>query len=308
MFGTIVGLAIVILGVILVISMVNVVRQEQAVLIETLGKYTATWEAGLHFKIPLFQRIANRVTLKEQVADFPPQAVITKDNVTITADSVVYFKVVNPYKNTYGVVNDIAALEKLTATTLRSIIGDMDLDATFKSREDINTKMLAALDEAVIPWGIDINRIEVQNITPPVQVQEAMEKQVTAERNKRAIVTEAEGQKKAAILKAEGEKESMVVSANGQKESAIIEAEGYAEQVALRAKADADAVLLAKDAEAQGIQKIKEAKADENVLTLKRYEAMVNVANGAATTIYLPQEMAGVAQEAELLGKAIAKN
>ena len=254
-------------------SCVKIVPQARAYVVEFLGAYKTTWQTGLYFKIPFFERVAKNVTLKEQVIDFPPQPVITKDNVTMQIDTVIFFQVTDPKLFTYGVENPIIAIENLTSTTLRNIIGDMELDETLTSRETINSKMVMTLDEATDPWGIKINRVELKNIMPPAAIQESMEKQMKAERERRE-----------SILIAEGEKKSTVLVAEGKKESAILEAEG-----------EAEAILKVQRANAEGIRMLKEAGADESVLTLKSLEALANMANGNATKIIVPSNIQGIA-------------
>ena len=284
MFGTIFGLVILLLILICVFKSVRVVKEGYACVVETLGKFTGVWQAGLHFKIPFVQRVAATVSLKEQVADFPPQSVITKDNVMITSDSVVYFKIMDARLNTYGVQNYIAAIENLTATTLRSIIGDMTLDESLNSREAINAKMLAILDEATDPWGIRVTRVEIKNITPPVQMQEAMEAQAKAERQKRARILEAEGVKEAAVRQAEGNKEAVVLTAEAEKEKRIREAEGKARAIEAEGEAKAAAIRM-----------LKEAGADEAVLTMRSLEALAAAAQGQSNTIIIPSDIANIA-------------
>ena len=270
--------------VVLIIANIRIVPQSRAMVIERLGAYLTTWQTGLHIKIPFIDRIANNVSLKEQTRDFDPQPVITKDNVTMHIDTVVYFQITDPKLYTYGIENPISAIENLTATTLRNIIGDLELDETLTSRDLINTHMRTILDEATDPWGIKVNRVEVKNILPPRDIQDAMEKQMRAERERREAILKAEGEKKAAILRAEGEKESAILIAEASKEKQIKEAEGQAE-----------AILKIKKAEADGLKLLKEAKMDEAVLKLKSYEAMVNVANGQSTKIIIPSDMQNMA-------------
>lgn len=270
--------------IVLVIINIRIVPQSKSMVIERLGAYLQTWQTGLHVKIPFIDRIANNVTLKEQIRDFPPQPVITKDNVTMQIDTVVYFQITDPKLYTYGIENPINAIENLTATTLRNIIGDLELDETLTSRDLINTHMRTILDEATDPWGIKVNRVEVKNILPPRDIQDAMEKQMRAERERREAILKAEGEKKASILRAEGEKESAILIAEANKERQIREAEGKAE-----------AIVKVKKAEADGLKLLKDAKMDEAVLKLKSYEAMVNVANGQATKIIIPSEMQNMA-------------
>lgn len=268
---------------------VRIVSQSQAFVIERLGAYLTTWDVGLNVLIPFIDRIAKRISLKEQVLDFPPQAVITKDNVTMQIDSVVYFQITDPKLYTYGVENPLSAIENLTATTLRNIIGEMELDHTLTSRDTINTKMRAILDEATDPWGIKINRVELKNIIPPAEIQDAMEKQMKAERERRESILRAEGQKKSSILVAEGEKEALILQAEAKKESQIKEAEGRAE-----------AILKIQQAQAEGIRLLKEAGADKSVLSLKAMETMTKVADGKATKIIIPSEIQNIMTFSEL--------
>ena len=274
---------LIIIGV-LVIPNIKIVPQARAYVIERLGSYFTTWGNGLHVKIPFIDRISNVVTLKEIVKDFAPQPVITKDNVTMQIDTVVYFQITDPKLYTYGVEYPINAIENLTATTLRNLIGDLELDQTLTSRDIINTKMRSILDEATDPWGIKVNRVEVKNILPPRDIQEAMEKQMRAERERREKILQAEGEKKSSILIAEGEKESAILRAEAEKESRIKRAEG-----------EAEALLKIKRAESEGLMLLKEAKADSSVLTLKSYEAISNIANGNSTKIIIPSNMADIA-------------
>ena len=277
-------LILIILIVVIVLPSIKVVPQARAYVIERIGSYHETWRNGLHFKIPFLDRVANNVSLKEIVKDFAPQPVITKDNVTMQIDTVVYFQITDPKLYTYGVENPINAIENLTATTLRNIIGELELDQTLTSRDIINSKMRSILDEATDPWGIKVNRVEVKNILPPRDIQEAMEKQMRAERERREKILQAEGEKKSSILIAEGEKESAILRAEAKKESQIKIAEG-----------EAEALLKMKQAEADSIKLIKEAKADKAVLTLKSFEALSNVANGTATKIIVPSELQNIA-------------
>ena len=277
-------IAILIIIAIIVLPNIVIVPQAHAYVIERLGSYYATWGNGLHFKIPFIDRISNRVTLKEVVKDFAPQPVITQDNVTMQIDTVVYFQITDAKLYTYGVEYPISAIENLTATTLRNIIGELELDQTLTSRDVINTKMRSILDEATDPWGIKVNRVEVKNILPPRDIQDAMEKQMRAERERREKILQAEGEKKSSILIAEGEKESAILRAEAQRESQIRIAEG-----------EAEALLKLKQAEADGIRLLNEAKADQSVLALKSYEALEKVANGQATKIILPADLQGIA-------------
>ena len=291
------GIAIIILIVILLLLARNirVVPQAQAMVVERLGGYKATWNVGLHFKVPILDRVAKKVVLKEQVVDFPPQPVITKDNVTMQIDTVVFFQITDPKLYTYGVENPIMAIENLTATTLRNIIGDLELDETLTSRETINTKMRSSLDVATDPWGIKVNRVELKNIIPPAAIQEAMEKQMKAERERRETILVAEGEKKSAILVAEGKKEAMILDAQAAKESAILRAEAEKEKMIQEAEGQAEAILKVQKANADGIRFLKEAGADERVLTLKSFEAMAKIADGQATKIIIPSEMQNLA-------------
>ena len=291
------SIAIIILIVILLLLSRNIriVPQAQAMVVERLGGYRATWNVGLHFKVPILDRVAKKVILKEQVVDFPPQPVITKDNVTMQIDTVVFFQITDPKLYTYGVENPIMAIENLTATTLRNIIGDLELDETLTSRETINTKMRASLDVATDPWGIKVNRVELKNIIPPAAIQEAMEKQMKAERERRETILVAEGEKKSAILVAEGKKEAMILDAQAAKESAILKAEAEKEKMIREAEGEAAAILKVQKANADGIRFLKEAGADESVLTLKSFEAMAKIADGQATKIIIPSEMQNLA-------------
>ena len=276
-------------------SCVKIVPQAQALIVERLGMYKATWGTGPHFKMPFIERIAKRVNLKEQVVDFAPQPVITKDNVTMRIDTVVFFQITDPRLFTYGVENPIMAIENLTATTLRNIIGEMELDATLTSREIINTKMRASLDVATDPWGIKVNRVELKNIIPPAAIQEAMEKQMKAERERREAILKAEGEKKSTILVAEGKKESAILDAEAEKQAAILRAEAEKEKMIKEAEGQAEAILKVQQAKADGIRFIKEAGADQSVLTLKSLEAFAQAADGRATKIIIPSEIQGIA-------------
>ncbi len=287
--------ALVIIVICLIASCVKVVPQAQAYVIERLGAYQETWGTGLHIKLPIIDRVARRINLKEQVADFPPQPVITKDNVTMRIDTVVFYQITDPKLYTYGVEKPMMAIENLTATTLRNIIGDLELDQTLTSRETINTQMRAALDIATDPWGIKVNRVELKNIIPPAEIQNAMEKQMKAERERREAVTRAEGEKKANILVAEGEKESAILRAQAEKESAILKAEAQKEKMIREAEGQAEAILKVQQANADGIRMLKEAGADEAVLKMKSLEAFEKVADGKANTILLPAELQGIA-------------
>ncbi len=293
MFAIIVALVVLVL--IILISSIKIVPQAQAYVIERLGAYQGTWDVGFHVKVPIIDRVARRVNLKEQVADFPPQPVITKDNVTMRIDTVVFYQITDSKLFTYGVENPMMAIENLTATTLRNIIGDLELDQTLTSRETINTQMRSALDIATDPWGIKVNRVELKNIIPPAEIQNAMEKQMKAERERREAVTRAEGEKRANILQAEGEKQSAILRAEAEKQSAILKAEAQKEAMIREAEGEAEAILKVKQAEADGIRLLKEAGADEAVLKIKSLEAFEKVADGQATTILLPAELQGIA-------------
>ena len=291
-------IAVVILLAVVLIILVNcikIVPQAHAMVVERLGGYLATWGVGLHFKMPFLDRVAKKVILKEQVVDFPPQPVITKDNVTMQIDTVVYFQITDPKLFTYGVENPIMAIENLTATTLRNIIGDLELDETLTSRETINTKMRASLDVATDPWGIKVNRVELKNIIPPKAIQDAMEKQMKAERERREAVTRAEGEKKSTILVAEGKKESAILEAEAEKQAAILRAEAKKEATMREAEGQAQAILKIQQANADGLRFLKEAGPDANVLQLKSIEAFAKAADGKATKIIIPSEIQGSA-------------
>ena len=281
----------------LIITNIKIVPQSKTYVIERLGSYYKTWSNGIHIKIPFIDRIANNVSMKEKVRDFDPQPVITKDNVTMQIDTVVYFQITDSKLFTYGVENPINAIENLTATTLRNIIGELELDETLTSRDLINSKMCVILDEATDPWGIKINRVEVKNIIPPRDIQEAMEKQMRAERERREKILQAEGEKKSSILIAEGEKESAILRAEAEKQSRIKRAEG-----------EAEAILKVQEAEAKGIKLIKDAKADKSVLTLKAYEAYEKIANGNASKIFIPSDFSNLAVAAETVKQVISKD
>lgn len=279
----------------ILISCIKIVPQAQAYVVERLGAYQGTWSVGLHIKVPFLDRVARKVNLKEQVADFPPQPVITKDNVTMRIDTVVFYQITDPRLFTYGVENPMMAIENLTATTLRNIIGELELDQTLTSRETINTKMRAALDIATDPWGIKVNRVELKNIIPPAEIQNAMERQMKAERERREAVTRAEGEKKANILVAEGEKESAILRAEAEKQSAILRAEAEKEKMIREAEGEAEAILKVQQANADGIKMLKEAGADDAVLKIKSLEAFEKAADGKATKILLPADLQGIA-------------
>lgn len=295
MGGVIVLLVVIVLVLWILASCIRIVPQAYAVVLERLGAYKATWSTGIHFKVPFIERVARRVNLKEQVVDFPPQPVITKDNVTMQIDTVVFFQITDPKLYAYGVENPIMAIENLSATTLRNIIGDMELDETLTSREVINTKMRASLDVATDPWGIKVNRVELKNIIPPAAIQDAMEKQMKAERERREAILKAEGEKRSTILVAEGKKQSAILDAEAEKQAAILHAEAQKERMIKEAEGQAQAVLKVQQATAEGLRMIKEAGADESVLTLKSLEALTKVADGKATKIIIPSDIQGIA-------------
>ena len=282
--GPYVLIALIVLAALVVARNIRVVQQARAYVIERLGAYKTTWNTGIHLKVPFIERVAKIVSLKEQVADFPPQPVITKDNVTMQIDTVVYFQITDPKLYTYGIEQPMVAIENLAATTLRNIIGDLELDQCLTSRDIINTKMRAILDEATDPWGIKVNRVELKNILPPKEIQNAMEKQMKAERERREAILRAEGEKRAAILEAEGEKESAILRADAKKQQQILEAEG-----------EAEAILKVQTATAEGIRRINEASPTEAVIKIKALEAFASAANGQATKIIIPSEIAGIA-------------
>ena len=285
---------IAVIALLIVVSNIAVVQQSRAYVIERLGAFQTVWGVGLHFKIPFIDRIARRVSLKEQVLDYPPQPVITKDNVTMQIDTVVYFQITDPKLYAYGVEQPMAAMETLTATTLRNIIGDLELDQTLTSRDVVNTKMRAILDEATDPWGIKVNRVELKNILPPQDIQNSMEKQMKAERDRRQAILQAEGQKKSAILIAEGEKESAILRASAEKEAAILKAEAEKQAAILRADGEAQAILTVQKATADALALLNEKAPNDQVVKLKAIEAMQKVADGKATKIIIPSEMQGL--------------
>ena len=295
MTGLIILVIIIVIALLLLTSCIKIVSQAKALVIERLGAYQATWSVGLHFKLPIIERVARRVDLKEQVVDFAPQPVITKDNVTMRIDTVVFYQITDPKMFCYGVANPIMAIENLTATTLRNIIGDLELDSTLTSRETINTKMRATLDEATDPWGIKVNRVELKNIIPPTEIQNAMEKQMKAERERREAILRAEGEKKSSILRAEGHKESMILEAEAEKEAAILNAEAKKEATIREAEGQAEAILKVQRATADGLRAIREAGADEAVIKLKSLEAFEKAADGKATKIIIPSEIQNLA-------------
>ncbi|MCD8149174.1 MAG: SPFH/Band 7/PHB domain protein [Clostridiales bacterium] len=286
---------VIVIIVIIIASCVKIVPQANAFVVERLGAYQGTWEVGLHFKMPFIDRVAKRVLLKEQVVDFAPQPVITKDNVTMRIDTVVFFQITDPKLFAYGVENPIMAIENLTATTLRNIIGDLELDETLTSRETINTKMRASLDIATDPWGIKVNRVELKNIIPPQAIQDAMEKQMKAERERREAILRAEGEKKSTILVAEGKKESAILDAEAEKQAAILRAEAKREATVQEAQGQAEAILKIQQANADGLRFLKEAEPDAAVLQIKSLEAFAKAADGKATKIIIPSEIQGIA-------------
>ena len=301
-------IAIIILVVIIIlilVSCIKIVPQANAYVVERLGAYQGTWEVGIHFKMPIIDRVAKRVLLKEQVVDFAPQPVITKDNVTMRIDTVVFFQITDPKLFAYGVENPIMAIENLTATTLRNIIGDLELDQTLTSRETINTKMRASLDIATDPWGIKVNRVELKNIIPPAAIQDAMEKQMKAERERREAILRAEGEKKSTVLVAEGKKESAILDAEAEKTAAILRAEAQKEKMIREAEGQAEAILKVQKANAHGLRFLKDAGADETVLALKSFEALTKVADGKATKIIIPSELQNVAGTLTALAETV---
>ncbi len=292
---TILVLVLIFIILLILVSCIRIVPQAQAMVVERLGAYLETWNVGIHFKVPFIDRVAKRVLLKEQVVDFAPQPVITKDNVTMKIDTVVFFQITDPKLYAYGVENPIMAIENLTATTLRNIIGDLELDQTLTSRETINTKMRSALDVATDPWGIKVNRVELKNIIPPAAIQDAMEKQMKAERERREAILKAEGEKKSTILVAEGKKQSAILDAEADKQAAILHAEAEKEKRIREAEGQAEAIIKIQQANADGIRMIKEAGADQTVLQLKSLEAFAKAADGKATKIIIPSEIQSLA-------------
>jgi len=289
-------LILVVIGILffVIISNIAVVQQSRAYVIERLGAFQTVWGVGLHFKIPFIDRIARRVSLKEQVLDYPPQPVITKDNVTMQIDTVVYFQITDPKLYAYGVEQPMAAMETLTATTLRNIIGDLELDQTLTSRDVVNTKMRAILDEATDPWGIKVNRVELKNILPPQDIQNSMEKQMKAERDRRQAILQAEGQKKSAILIAEGERESAILRADAEKQAAILRAEAEKQAAILKADGEAQAIRMVQQALADSLEMLNEKAPNDQVIKLKSIQAMEKVADGKATKIIIPSQMQGM--------------
>lgn len=300
----VIGLLVII--VLLLLSCIKIVPQAHAYVMERLGAYHATWNVGLHFKVPLIEKVSKRVTLKEQVVDFPPQPVITKDNVTMQIDTVVYFQITDPKLYTYGVDMPMSAIENLTATTLRNIIGDMELDESLTSRDVINTKMRSILDEATDPWGIKVNRVELKNIIPPAGIREAMEKQMKAERERREAILRAEGEKKSAVLVAEGEKESRILQAEAEKQSQILKAEAEKEAAIRVAEGEAQAILEVQKATAEGLRMLNEASPTESVVAIKSLEAFAKAADGRATKIIIPSEIQGLAGLATSIKELVA--
>ena len=306
--GWLILIVLLLIVLILLLSCVKIVPQASAMVVERLGGYRATWSVGLHVKAPFIDRVAKKVILKEQVVDFAPQPVITKDNVTMRIDTVVFFQITDPKLFAYGVENPIMAIENLTATTLRNIIGDLELDQTLTSRETINTKMRASLDIATDPWGIKVNRVELKNIIPPAAIQDAMEKQMKAERERREAILRAEGEKKSTVLVAEGKKESAILDAEAEKTAAILRAEAQKEKMIREAEGQAEAILKVQKANADGLRFLKEAGADETVLALKSFEALTKVADGKATKIIIPSELQNVAGTLTALAETVKED
>ena len=298
-------LLLLVIAIALLVANIKIVPQATAQVIERLGSYKTTWTTGMHLKIPFIERIAKKITLMEQVADFPPQPVITKDNVRMQIDTVVFYQITDCKLYTYGVTNPILAIESLTATTLRNIIGELDLDQTLTSRDIINTKMRAILDEATDPWGIKVNRVELKNIIPPKEIQDAMEKQMKAERERRELILKAEGEKNSTILVAEGRKQEMILAAQAEKESAILRAEASKEAKVKEAEGESEAILKIQEATARGLQMIKDVALTQEVLTLRSLEAFEKAANGQATKIIIPSEIQGLAGLASSLTEIV---
>ena len=300
-------IAVIVILFIIAVANIAVVQQSRAYVVERLGAFHCVWGVGLHFKVPFIDRIARKVSLKEQVLDYPPQPVITKDNVTMQIDTVVYFQITDPKLYAYGVEQPMAAMETLTATTLRNIIGDLELDQTLTSRDVVNTKMRAILDEATDPWGIKVNRVELKNILPPSDIQSSMEKQMKAERDRRQAILQAEGQKKSAILIAEGERESAILRADAEKQAAILKAEAEKQAAILRADGEAQAILAVQKALADSLELLNEKGPNDQVIKLKSIEAMQKVADGQATKIIIPSEMQGLVGMASGIVEAVKK-
>ena len=306
--GPYVLIALILLVIIILIRNIRVVQQAKAYVIERLGAYKTTWNVGIHLKVPFIERVAKIVSLKEQVADFPPQPVITKDNVTMKIDTVIYFQITDPKMYTYGIEQPMVAIENLAATTLRNIIGDLELDQCLTSRDIINTKMRSILDEATDPWGIKVNRVELKNILPPQDIQNSMEKQMKAERDRRQAILQAEGQKKSAILIAEGEKESAILRASAEKEAAILKAEAEKQAAILRADGEAQAILAVQKALADSLELLNEKAPNDQVIKLKAIEAMQKVADGKATKLIIPSEMQGLVGLASGIAESVKKD
>ena len=300
-------LILVVLAFLILITNIAVVQQSRAYVVERLGAFHSVWGVGMHFKVPFIDRVARKVSLKEQVLDYPPQPVITKDNVTMQIDTVVYFQITDPKLYCYGVEQPMMAMETLTATTLRNIIGDLELDQTLTSRDVINTRMRAILDDATDPWGIKVNRVELKNILPPADIQNSMEKQMKAERDRRQSILQAEGQKKSAILIAEGEKESAILKADAEKQAAILKAEAEKQAAILRADGEAQAIRSVQQALADSLEMLNEKAPNDNVLKLKAIEAMQKVADGQATKIIIPSEMQGLVGLAQVITESVKK-
>ncbi len=303
----IVLLILVVLAFLILVTNIAVVQQSRAYVVERLGAFHSVWGVGMHFKVPFIDRIARKVSLKEQVLDYPPQPVITKDNVTMQIDTVVYFQITDPKLYCYGVEQPMMAMETLTATTLRNIIGDLELDQTLTSRDVINTRMRAILDDATDPWGIKVNRVELKNILPPADIQNSMEKQMKAERDRRQSILQAEGQKKSAILIAEGEKESAILKADAEKQAAILKAEAEKQAAILKADGEAQAIRSVQQALADSLEMLNEKAPNDNVLKLKAIEAMQKIADGQATKIIIPSEMQGLVGLAEGITESVKK-
>ena len=309
MVGLIIALSIVgLLLIIIFICSIKIVRQTQKIIVERMGGYHKTWDVGIHMLVPFIDRVAYRISMKEQIKDFAPQDVITKDNVTMKIDTVVFYSVTDPKLYSYGIENPVLAIENLSATTLRNIIGELDLDETLTSRDVINTKMRTILDEATDPWGIKVNRVEVKNILPPKDIREAMERQMRAEREKREKILLAEGQKQSAILEAEGRKESMILNAEADKQAAIKKAEGESEAIIKLRNAEAEGILKLKQAEADGIKLLKEAGADEAVLKLRSYDTLVKLGDGKATKIIVPSDIQNLASTVTAISEIAKSN
>ena len=306
--GMIIGIVLIVIVLIILASCINIVPQAHAFIIERLGGYVGTWSVGIHFKLPVLDRVARKVNLKEQVMDFAPQPVITKDNVTMQIDTVVFFQITDPKLFTYGVENPIMAIENLTATTLRNIIGDLELDQTLTSRETINTHMRSSLDIATDPWGIKVNRVELKNIIPPREIQDSMEKQMEAERERRESILRAEGEKKSTVLVAEGKKESAILEAEAEKEAAILRAEAKKEAMIREAEGRAQAIEAVQKATAEGIRYLNESAPTQSVLTIKSLEAFEKAADGKATKIIIPSEIQGVAGLAKSVIESVKDN